>query len=169
MAVIFHKNLRNAFICNPLMRGIFNVGGFSPGSPGGTAYTIFGGAQPTGADVVANWATYYTAYLLHLYQVAQVYQPGCATPDIGIALLNYGTPTAETSFNAGTATWAILWNGSPTPVTMASGTLPSASFMIVPVSDTSGTAPLRLASTTIAAATSYTISDFSLTAGGGNS
>jgi hypothetical protein len=35
------------------------------------------------------------------------------------------------------------------------------------VSNTSGTAPLRMASTTILSATAYTVSDLSLTAAGG--
>jgi hypothetical protein len=167
MAIIFYKNIRNGYIGSGLMQYMFGVAPYNPGAAGTTSWTIFGGAQPTAADLITNWSSYYTTYLLNVYQSAAVYQPNPNTVDVGVSLLNYGTPTAATSFNAGTATWAIMWGGAASPAALAAGTIPSTTFMIVPVSSTSGTAPLRLASTTIAASTAYTIADFLLTAAGG--
>lgn len=167
MAVIFQKNMRNMFINAICNTGLANANpAASPPASISVGFTIYGGTQPTAADIVANWPSYYNTFLLNLPTAANVYQPDASVVDIGVSLVNTGLPTSQTSNAAGTAEWAIMWGASYNPLSFPT-TIPNIKFIVVPVSDTAGTAPLRLASTTIAAATSYTIADFSLTSAGG--
>jgi hypothetical protein len=168
MAVIFQKNMRNMFInaiCNTGLAGANPVN--TPPASIDVTFTIYGGTQPTAADIVANWPSYYNTFLLNLPTAANVYQPNAGVVDTGVSLFNTGLPTSQTSNAAGTAEWAIMWGASGYDPLSHPTTIPDTKFIVVPVSNTSGTAPLRLASTTIAAATSYTIADFSLTSAGG--
>lgn len=179
MAAIFQKNLRNTFIANTcsLMNSIYNPPNLSGGaSPTATlswsgAITFWGGVQPSAADVKNNWvASYKTTYLLHLPGLT-LQGNNLTTPDVGILIVNSTSPTATTAFNSGTITWALIWNYGVTASDIASGSATPTSYpkyIIVPVSDTSGTYPVRLPTLTVATgATTYTLGDVSITAGGG--
>ena len=167
MAVIFHKNIRNGFLCNAWYYGL--TGNVPIGTPSAKpcAITIYSGTQPSAASITASWATYNTSFLVHLYTSAALAQPSADVVDTGITITLSTLPTAQTSNLAGTASWAILWGSAFTQATVNGATIPSANFIVLPVSNTSGTAPLRMASTTILSATAYTVSDLSLTAAGG--
>lgn len=166
MAIVFQKNCRNTFITMLYSSGLANANPVTAPSAKSVAFTIYGGVQPSAATIVSSWPSYYNTFLLHLSTGASIVQLLPGTVDLGISLTNSGIPTAQTSNAAGTATWAIIWGTQYNPLSYPT-TIPNIKFLVVPVSDTSGTAPMRLASTTIASATAYTISDLSITAAGG--
>ena len=168
MAIIFHKNIRNAFLYQTWWYGLVGNAAYVPAAtPMPCAVTIYGGTQPSAATIAANWASYNTSFLLHLYTGAALGQPSADTVDTGVTVTLTTLPTAQTSNAAGTATWAILWGSALTQGNINAGTIPSTRFIVLPVSSTAGTAPLRMASTTIASSTAYTVADLSLTAAGG--
>lgn len=178
MTIIFQKNIQGGYIGNALMQSLFGVPIYYMGNPGGCAFTIYSGTQPTAAQIEANFANYNSSTnecLLHLWQSAAVYQPSQTAPVLWSLLNNYGIPTVETALHSGTASWAIVWgpntnvypNRIVNPTDIAGTTLPAPKFIVVPVSSLSGSMPLRLTSTNISSGSSYTLSDFQLNASGG--
>lgn len=109
--------------------------------------TIYGGVQPSAATVQADYAFYLNSanYL--------IYSNSLVVTEIDTNKLGANT-ISLTANNSGTATWAILWNG----------TAPSAGsrFMIVPVSGIAGNGVVKLSSTTLVSGQTYTLSDLSL-------
>lgn len=169
MAIIFQKNIRNNYIRQVYQLSLALSGG-SVSDAGGTAFslglTIWGGVQPSAAAFETNWAsTYKTTYLVTFGTALSVIQANAQTPDLGVVLTNNGTPTATAALNSGTATWAVVWDTIRAP--SGQTTVNTLKYMIVPISDTSGNAPLRMTTTTITAPSTYSIADFAITAVGG--
>ena len=52
-------------------------------------------------------------------------------------------PASTNATNTGTGTWCIVWSMNPTGVQLASATLPSASFIVGPVTTLSGSGIVR--------------------------
>lgn len=177
MAVIFHKNMRNGFLNTAYMA----VGGPNTtlavaGLGIGSSATFYGGVQPTAAAFIAGWvSTYSSNMLLHL-NGANIYQPNAKTINTGIVLVNYGSlPTPTAALATGTTTWCVQWFANyGSPPTLAEliangGPGPSGypKCIITPVSDTTGSAPVRFTNTSLVSGTSYTLADIQLTAAGG--
>jgi hypothetical protein len=123
--------------------------------------TIYSGVQPTAAEVAASWSTYNSAannYLLTFNSNTKWGMPG----NSHIQLVEF--PIAQLPMRDGTASWAIIWNESVTPVQLGSTTLPKAMFMVVPVSDAAGNGVIRVASTAFTTVAAVSISDASLNA-----
>lgn len=165
MAIQYSQTTRNLF----LQRGL--VGNLLSSSVYGTAVTraitLYSGAQPAADTVVSSWASYNTSFLIH-WQNIPLINP---FPEATIPYLTNNTlPSAVAATNTGTASWAIVWAGNPATGTAAgqisNATIPTTSFIIVPVSDVFGTGVLKLTTTTIVATTSYMFLDFTLKVGG---
>lgn len=163
MTFKFHQNIRNL----AAYRGI------SLGMNNGTAtsVSIYSGVQPSAATITSNWASngYNSNYLIHYPTGAIWTQQNGSTVGSGGMLLMTGIPAATVAANTGTATWAIIWGQVVASGTAAgqigSSTLPAASFIVVPCSDTLGNGAIRFLTTTIASGTSYSISDSTINVG----
>jgi hypothetical protein len=174
MAVLFQKNMRNGFLNTAYMA----VGGPNTtlavaGYPIGSSATFYAGVQPTAADFIADWSTTYISSMLLHFNDANVQQPNAITIDTGIVLVNYGTPVSTAAVATGTTTWCVQWfanyGAPPTLAELISNGGPAAyeKFIITPVSNTSGSAPVRFTDTALVSGTSYTLADISVTAAGG--
>lgn len=144
--MLFHPNIRNLFIGRGILAGLASS----------TAVTVFSGAQPLAGDVILNWPTYKSQALLHWQGV------GFTQPQNGILATVTVFPTPVVALASGTATWAIIWATNVTLANVQSDTLPNASFIIGPVTDTSGNGMVRLASPTMAAGATIALTDASL-------
>lgn len=139
MALLYHPNM-SQLVAN---RG-FGLGLSS-------AFTVFTGAQPTPADVIANWTSYNTQFLVHHTGAAWIHPLSNTT-----TFLSLGTiPPLTVAANSGVATWAILWASAVTQVSLANATIPNTYFVLVPVSEQAGTGVVRYVSTTFVAGNSY--------------
>jgi hypothetical protein len=175
MAVIFHKNMRNGFLNTAYMA----VGGPNPtlavaGLGIGSSATFYAGVQPTAADFIADWSTTYISNMLLHLDGANIYQPNATTINTGVVLVNYASlPTPTAAIATGTTTWCVQWfanyGSPPTLADLITNGGPSGyvKFIITPVSDTSGSAPVRFTNTSLVSGTSYTLADIQLTAAGG--
>jgi hypothetical protein len=106
-----------------------------------TAITVYKGTQPSGADIANNWNNYKQSSLecLAHYNGANWVQQIAHSPLLAVNNI----PTTSPAFNSGEATWAILWSTGITAGSIASNTLPSTSFIIVPCSNTTGKGVVR--------------------------
>jgi len=170
MTVIYHRNIRNCYLAQGIMKNLPDWVYYQPGSPYVASITIYGGSQPTAATIEATWTNYNTSYLLHLPDTS-IQQPTAQTPGTGVAIINYGVPTVQTATNTGTAAWAILWlqniAAGSSSGQIGNATLPSTNFMVLPVSDLTKTYPVRLSNTSIETGLTYTIGDLNILANGG--
>lgn len=131
MALIFDSTINRM----ALYRGIFK------GLSLPTAITVYKGTQPSAASIVSGWTNFNTASadcLAHYTGANWVQQPVNA-PFINVN----NTPTAAPAYKSGEATWAILWITNITTGSIASNTLPSTSFIVVPCSNTTGKGVVR--------------------------
>ena len=118
-----------------------------PVSGSGGSMTIYSGAQPTADTVAASWSSYRTSNsicIAHI-QTAPTYSYNYATSTTYFT--NVSGSVSSTALNSGTATWAILWQGSVTPVQAGLVTLPDDEFLVVPVGTTSSNAIIRFTNT----------------------
>lgn len=176
MAIVFQKNVRNSFLNGGTILGLtYAAATANPfdnlsGNSVAVCVTFWGGVQPSAADLATNWiSTYKTTALLHLVNF-QIIQSNAKVANTGITVSNSGLPTAAAALNSGTVTWAVIWPSSFAASNISAVTSLPASYpkhIITPVSDVAGSYPLRMANTVLVAGTSYSITDFSLTAAGG--
>lgn len=127
-------------IIEPIMP--MNASGASGGS-----MTIYSGAQPTADDVAANWSNYRSSVascIAHI-QTAPTYYFNAPTSTTYFT--NVSQSVSATALNTGTATWAILWDTTITPVQAGLTTLPDTRFLVVPVGTTSSNAIIRFTNT----------------------
>lgn len=172
MTIIFQKNVRNnfmnaGFLCTQFNRSV-SEGAASINYL--TSFTIWDGAQPSAADLFTNWtSTYKTSWLVHLSSF-NIWQPNASVADTGITATNFNLPVAAVAPRSGTATWGVLWSNSLSEASLTATTPAPQSYpryVIIPISDTSGTYPVRMLTTSISAGTSYSIVDLTITAAGG--
>lgn len=114
------------------------------------ALTIFPGAQPSGSAIAASWPTYSALYLQH-WRTAGYTQPNANTYGAGNYVSATTLPSISAAYRSGTATWGILWASDITEATIQGASLPATRYIIVPVTDISGTGVIKLSSTTITA------------------
>ena len=158
MALTFFSDLLNAFVHN----GIYSQ--VSWNASVNSSVTVFSGSQPSAASVVSSWSTYSSAYLVHWTGVQWPTPTGNNTLGSGNQI-TANTPAAQNAFRSGTAAWAIWWPSNISEATVQGSSLPSTSFVILPVSGSAGTGCVRLTSTTIASGTSYQPTDITIRTG----
>ena len=166
MAIIFNYNIRNLLMHTGIHCGANTVNPSTSTTTSVWGLTILSGVQPSAATITSTWTNYNTTYLYHVQNVTLA-TSFSNTPGAPQGLILDSTPSSVAAENSGTASWGIMWPTNPTEVTIQSSSLPSTRFIVLPVTDTLGTGPIRLTSTAIVAASSYTIQDFSMVAGGG--
>lgn len=128
------------------------------------AVTVFGGTQPTAAQIAASWSTYSAQYLVHWTNVLWFLPPAFTTL-ASSQVYNTQIPAGKAAFRSGTATWAIIWNRTNvSEATIQGATLPSltAGFTVVPVTNSGGNGVVRLTTTSIVSGTSYQPADITL-------
>lgn len=133
--------------------------------------TIYGGTQPSSQDIITNWNAKYrqgstdpAAPLLHLTSVALDRVTGnWLNTTLGYgSIINNLVPTPTNAFVTGIATWAIWWSTAATLANIQSSSIPSSSFIVLPVTDYTGNGIVKLTSTNLTAGSSYTIASLSL-------
>jgi len=128
------------------------------------AVTVFGGTQPTAAQIAASWSTYSAQYLLHWTNVLW-FEPPTYNTLLSSQIFNTQIPAGKAAFRSGTATWAIIWNRTNvSEATIQGATLPTttAGFIVVPASNSGGNGVVRLTTTSIVSGTSYQPTDIAL-------
>lgn len=125
--ITFHPNLSLLMIGRGILgSGITNA----------SAITIYGGAQPLVSDILANWTSYDSTSVNFL-----AHYSGCAwthplTNSVKFCSLTT-IPAAVTPSHDGNARWCIVWTTNPLLAAM-SGTIPTTSFLVGPVSNLGG-------------------------------
>lgn len=164
MTILYADAVRPMF----MQRGItLSILGSNVNTAVSRAITLYSGVQPSADTIVSSWASYNTSFLVHWPNIP-ILNPFAelASPYI----TNDTLPSAVAASNSGTASWAILWGANPLAGTgagqISNATIPTTTFIIVPVSDVFGTGILKLTTTTITAPTTYMFLDFTLKAGG---
>lgn len=155
MALTFSASVTN-LMANGAIQS--NLGGVSVSNHNtASSVTIYSGVQPTAENILANWSSYNstnTTCLIHYTPV--IWQ--LATGNASAVVITNSTATAP--INSGTASWAILWSTMQvTTSQLASGTIPTASFFVAPVSDITGTGIIRFTSTVLTSGTPVNIVD----------
>lgn len=154
MAITYNSNIGKCFTYQ-LTNGLLSTSGVT----GYTCITVYGGVRPSASTVANNWSTYNSVGSIIMgtyYQAAFNYN---STLNYWYAT-NGGWTSIGGTTNAGTATWAILWPVYlPNIVSWNTSSIPSTLFMVVDVSNPTGTGVVRVASTTVTAGTPPTIVD----------
>lgn len=124
MTIIFHPN-----ICQlAIGRGILGAGYTSA-----SGISIYSGVQPLATDIITNWSTYNSnnaKFLAHYYGGIWSHPLGGAATFCSLTTF----PAPVNASNTGTASWCILWTTNPTAPQLASAGIPTATFLIGPVS-----------------------------------
>lgn len=147
MALLFHPNMAYLAINRGFGAGI------------SSSLTVFGGAQPSPAEIIQNWATYRTSFLLHHTGAAWTHPINGTTTFLSLTTL----PAAATANATGTGEWAVLWSTPVAQGSLSSPTIPSTSFVVVPVSAQVGQGVVRYLSNIFSAGVSYSVLDGTLT------
>lgn len=155
MALIFQSNITKLY-GGAILRSLWSVEHTL--TPVATGLTVYGGVQPTAAQVAADWATYNSSSTDYLVHFTDCYWDNPTEQYITLS----SPPTSQTPVRNGTATWAIMWNLNPTGPQLDSTTLPRPTFLVVPVSDILGTGVIRFSSTSFSTSTAITVSECSL-------
>ena len=122
-----------------------------------TAITVYKGTQPSGTDIVNNWANYKqssTDCLAH-YTGANWVQQIAHSPLLAINNI----PTTSPAFNSGEATWAIFWITDVTLASIQGSTLPSTNFILIPCSSLTGKGVIRYTDPVFTSGVSKAISE----------
>ena len=133
MTIKFHPNVGKLFIGRGILGG---------GLTADSAITVYDGVQPTAQQILDNWASYSSnsANCLAHYVAANWIQPVNNTaPYACISKF----PVAAPAFHSGIGKWAILWSTNPSLGAMALATIPTNSFIVVPVSNMQGHGVIR--------------------------
>jgi hypothetical protein len=125
--------------------------------------TVYSGEQPTADTVAANWSSYRStnaACIAHI-QTPITWQHN--NPTSTTYFVNTLSSVTATALNTGTATWAIMWGTSITPVQAGLTALPDEEFLVVPVGTTASNAIIRFTNTNFVAGGSVTPYDGGIT------
>lgn len=148
MALIFSPSIASAYMNFFLPRG-------------GKSISIFSNAvaQPSAATLISNWASYKTSTGVAL--ASGNFNFGWLQP---YSLLGINDPGPITPFNTGTAAWAVIWeNNNWSTGASLDSSLPTTSFMIVPVSGPTGNGVVRLSTASLVAGQQAMIVDVTFT------
>ena len=123
--------------------------------------SIHAGVQPTANDVADNWSNYTSTSTDYLGFVSGTLL------EVSTSSFTLQTVTTATAAGTGVATWAILWNRSVSAGALASATLPTRAFWVVPVCDvTTSTGVAILLDTNLTSGQTFTLADVTLKLGG---
>lgn len=123
--------------------------------------SLHAGSQPTANDVADNWPSYTSTSTDYLGFVSGTLL------EVSTSSFTLQTLTTATATASGTATWAILWNRGVSVGSLASDTLPTTAFWVVPVCDvTTSTGVVVLNDTNLTSGQTFTLSDVTLKLGG---
>lgn len=166
MAIIFYRSIRHVFLHMGIIRS--GTGASSSLTRSTFAITVYSGAQPSAADITSTWTNYNTTFLAH-WQGVVLDQPAAGGTIDSLQYLSLYTATgSSTAANSGTASWAIMWPTNPTQATISGTSLPSTSFIVLPVSLITGSGMVRFNSLTFTSGSSYVIDDVTIRANGGS-
>lgn len=122
-----------------------------------TAVTVYGGTQPSAADIANNWANYKSSssnclahYVDATWNIPQLHGPLLAIDNV---------PTTSPALNSGEATWAIFWITNVTLANVQGSTLPSTNFIVVPCSSLTGKGVIRFIDPVFTAGVSKNINE----------
>lgn len=144
MAITFNTNIASAYMglgFNPIMI-----------PTNGASISVYSGARPTAATLASNWSSYNsnTSSFLLPYFAGGTNAWVFSSVSNSWALV----PSLYNNFigsilHTGTATWAVIWGAYMTTISnYNTATLPTTNFIVVDVSDSTGTGTLRLNNTT---------------------
>lgn len=128
-----------------------------------TGISLYQGTQPTANYVNDNWPEHSWDSVDYLGFV----KGNILKTSTSSYTLQYLVST--TSEKSGTCTWAILWSSGSVSSTssIASGTIPTTNFWVVPASDiTTSTGVVKLNNANLVAGQITTVTDISLVLGG---
>jgi hypothetical protein len=112
-----------------------------------TSMTVYSGTQPTAQTIENNWTNYNQSSgscLVH-YSTGPTWSFN--TPTRTYYFTNVSNSITATALNSGTASWAIIWNG--TGVNINTTVLPNnGRFVVVPVTLNNSTGIIRYTSLT---------------------
>lgn len=165
MAIIFYRSIRHSFLHMGIIRSgtgaAFNL------TRSTFAITVYSGVQPSAATITSTWTSYNTTFLAHWPGVV-LNQPNATVGiDSPQALQLYTASGNATAANSGTASWAIMWPTNPSQATISGASLPSTSFIVLPVSLVTGSGMIRFNDLTFTSGSSYAINDVNIRATGG--
>ena len=123
--------------------------------------SLHAGLQPTANDVADNWPNYTSTSTDYLGFVSGTLL------EVSTSSFTLQTLTTATATGSGTATWAILWNRGVSVGSLASDTLPTTAFWVVPVCDvTTSTGVVILLDTNLTSGQTFSLADVTLKLGG---
>lgn len=125
---------------------------------GNTSITVYSGLQANSDDLINNWPTYNTTYLLHFSDVLYYHQYTDLKANSTFLTLNTA-PAAQTAQGTGDADWAIIWIGNQSESNVNGSTIPNTSFLIASVSNTAGNGTIKLDNTSVVSGNTYNITD----------
>jgi len=156
MTILFSSSLVNLVAQRGLLETFGLGGGFGTTSTN-TSISIYSGAQPLASDVVTGWSPYTSAspdFLLH-FMNARWGRPTSTSPFISLGVF----PGPATAVHDGAGTWAIIWTSAITAANVAGATLPSGTFIVVPVSDLVGNGVIKFNPNAFTTGTPYSIAE----------
>lgn len=171
MTIQYNSTVRNLFMHMGVTKSLLGYSDTTAFQSGTTvtnrAITLYSGVQPSADTIVSNWTSYNTNFLVH-WQNIPLYN---YSPDLSYPVLTNSTlPAAVNATNSGTASWAIVWCGTPATGTgsgqIGNATIPTTGIFVVPVSDVFGNGVIKMSSLTITSGNPYMILDFAMRAGG---
>ena len=127
-----------------------------------TKISVYAGSQPPANDIAANWTSYTSTNTDYLGFI-----PSAVLSEVSTSSFTLQTLTTATATRSGTATWAILWNKDISNGSLATDTLPTSAFWVVPVCDvTTSTGVAILLDTNLTSGQTFTLADVTLKLGG---
>ena len=150
MSLTYHPNIRQLFADRIVATIASNA-----------SITIYSGTQPSSATIQSSWSSYNSSsssFLYHNPNNGLVY-----TRTGGVTVYASAFPSLAIPTRAGTASWAILWQAQVSNTSIAAATIPNASFIVVPVTVTTGNGVLKVNSVAFTTSTAVTISSIGFT------
>ena len=127
-----------------------------------TKVSLYAGVQPTANDVADNWPSYTSTSTDYLGFI-----PSATLSEVSTSSFTLAALTTATATRSGTAAWAILWNKDISNGSLATDTLPTNAFWVVPVCDvTTSTGIAILLDTNLTSGQTFTLADVTLKLGG---
>lgn len=145
MTIAFSNSMRYTYIHRGVLQGMSSMTAMNQNQVGYSACTVYAGARPTAAQILASWPTYNSSSndLLAHWVSAGWTVPNITSATTGNVLTIIYAPANVMPIHSGTATWAIIWPGNISQASLSSSTIPSTSFMVVDVSDLNGVGVLK--------------------------
>lgn len=124
----------------------------------GNGITVYSGAQPTAAQILANWSNYKSSNSNFLVHFVGNYwdQPYKGN------LLDLYNMSEATPINTGVASWAILYTNNILFSQLNAASIPNSSFLVLPVTTTAEKGVIRLADINIVSGVPLSITAGSL-------